>query len=276
MNVINVTSAPDPRLHLLWWGYWPLAAQGWKHQRVSRPYWRLYWNSAPGASVWSGKSRFDLMPDALLLISPHAMVSTANERQLEHLFIHFQISSGVLDNQPRITSIALNPLLEGLRDQLLGVFASKEPSPWLLSLAMRSLVHGALIAADLEHSSSLCSDPRLLVVMSHIDAHLAEPLSNGDLAQIAGMSVSSFNRRFKKELGYSVQDFIQIRRIERAGQLLESSRDSIESIAEKTGFCDRFYFSRVFKQKQGISPAAFRELHCNPGDFEIGIGTVST
>lgn len=272
---MSVTSVPEPQLHIQWWGYRTLAAQAWRHQKISRPFWRLYWNSSSGASVWSGKLRFDLEPDALLLISPGAVVTTANEQNVGHLFVHFQISSGVISFDPRIVAIPLTPLLKGLRDQLINVLTSGSRSPWILSLAMRSFIHCSLIEADLEHAPSLCKDPRILAAMTYIDAHLSESLSNSDLAQMAGMSLSSFNRGFKKELGYSLQDFIQNRRIEKAGKLLEKSDDSIETIAEKTGFCDRFYFSRVFKQKQGISPAAFRQLHRELGDFGQSVETTS-
>jgi AraC-like DNA-binding protein len=42
--------------------------------------------------------------------------------------------------------------------------------------------------------------------------------------------------------------------------MLEYENDSIEQIAEACGFCDRNYFSTVFRKKLGIPPAEFRKM----------------
>jgi len=40
--------------------------------------------------------------------------------------------------------------------------------------------------------------------------------------------------------------------------MLHYSGRDIKAIAEDTGFCDRYHFSRIFKQLRGVSPAEFR------------------
>jgi two-component system response regulator YesN len=47
-------------------------------------------------------------------------------------------------------------------------------------------------------------------------------------------------------------------RVRKAATLLRGTRQSIEEIAEQTGFPNRYYFSRVFKKMTGHSPADFR------------------
>ena len=72
------------------------------------------------------------------------------------------------------------------------------------------------------------------------------------------MSTNAFSRLFLNEVGRSPQKYILKRRIEKACIILHYSSDSIDSIAHKTGFCDRFYFSRMFKKKMNVSPVAYR------------------
>jgi hypothetical protein len=48
--------------------YWWLSC--WKHQRLSFPYWRLYWNKTDGAYVFYEK-QVDLSPERLILIPPY-------------------------------------------------------------------------------------------------------------------------------------------------------------------------------------------------------------
>ena len=53
-------------------------------------------------------------------------------------------------------------------------------------------------------------------------------------------------------------------RVERACVLLHATGNSIEQIAEATGFCDRYHFTRVFTRLRGVSPAAFRKTLTTP------------
>jgi len=53
--------------------------------------------------------------------------------------------------------------------------------------------------------------------------------------------------------------FILERRVSKAAQQLIFSTDSIEQIAERLGFLDRFHFSRMFKARMGTPPATYRK-----------------
>lgn len=51
------------------------------------------------------------------------------------------------------------------------------------------------------------------------------------------------------------------RRIGIACSLLHRSNLSMDEVAQQTGFCDRYHFSKVFKQIRGVSPGTFRDAH---------------
>jgi len=93
-----------------------------------------------------------------------------------------------------------------------------------------------------------------------IERELDRPLNNGDLASACAMSTDHFIRRFRHAVGMTPASFIQQKRLAMASQMLLYSDDSIDMIAAKTGFTDRFYFSRVFRRTMGIPPAAYRRL----------------
>jgi transcriptional regulator GlxA family with amidase domain len=48
------------------------------------------------------------------------------------------------------------------------------------------------------------------------------------------------------------------KRLDRASIMLRYSTASIKEIADATGFCDRYHFSKTFKQVFKINPSAFR------------------
>ena len=53
-------------------------------------------------------------------------------------------------------------------------------------------------------------------------------------------------------------DYIIDMRVRKACEMLKYSDVSVTEIAESTGFCDIFYFSRMFKKAIGVSPTNYR------------------
>jgi AraC-like DNA-binding protein len=90
--------------------------------------------------------------------------------------------------------------------------------------------------------------------------HLTENLRLDDFAREAGMSVSHFSERFRKQTGQSpMAYFIQLR-MRLACRLLDLSGKPIKTVAMETGYRDPYYFSRVFKKSMGISPEKYRDI----------------
>jgi AraC-like DNA-binding protein/mannose-6-phosphate isomerase-like protein (cupin superfamily) len=79
------------------------------------------------------------------------------------------------------------------------------------------------------------------------------------LARNAGLSVPHFSAMFRKQLNCSPLEFHIRLRMERACALLESSNHTAAEIAYGLGYADPLYFSRLFRQKIGLSPTAYRE-----------------
>lgn len=77
-------------------------------------------------------------------------------------------------------------------------------------------------------------------------------------ADISGLSPRTFKRRFKAATGYAPLDYIQTLRIEEAKQMLETTGDAIDDIAESVGYEDAGAFRRLFKRTTGLSPHQYR------------------
>lgn len=94
-----------------------------------------------------------------------------------------------------------------------------------------------------------------------IDQHYTEPITAASLADVVGKSPSQCNRAFLQTYGETPYRYMLGRRIALARLLLESSHMSVREIAAQLSFCDEYYFSNFFKQKVGLSPAAYRAGH---------------
>ena len=82
---------------------------------------------------------------------------------------------------------------------------------------------------------------------------------NAALAREMGMNTNAFIRKFRQAIGHTPHQYLLRLRIEQACGWLRMEALTMDQIAEAAGFCDRFHFSRVFKQVMGVSPAKFRD-----------------
>ena len=96
---------------------------------------------------------------------------------------------------------------------------------------------------------------RLRQVLEYIDAHLDEDLSLGELATIAGYSLSHFKPLFKQAVGKPVHRFVLERRVERARTLLLGGRKSMLEIAMEAGFSHPSHMARCMRRVLGVSPS---------------------
>jgi AraC-like DNA-binding protein len=93
----------------------------------------------------------------------------------------------------------------------------------------------------------------------YMQQNLAHTITLDDIAHSAFLSVSFFSKKFKQDTGYAPIEYFNHLRIQQACQLLHFSKLRINEVASKIGISDPFYFSRLFKQQMGVSPAAYRK-----------------
>jgi transcriptional regulator GlxA family with amidase domain len=79
-----------------------------------------------------------------------------------------------------------------------------------------------------------------------------------EYANLACMSVATFKREFKRIFRDSPARWMTRKRLELAVGLLENTTLSIGEITFECGFENQTHFSRIFKQKFGVSPLKFR------------------
>lgn len=84
-----------------------------------------------------------------------------------------------------------------------------------------------------------------------------------ELAAAARLSRSHFSRSFHTTLGITPIGYLRRRRVERAQQLMLTTRLSLSQIALDCGMSDQSHMTRVFRAVLGTTPAAWRRQ--NPG-----------
>ncbi len=82
-------------------------------------------------------------------------------------------------------------------------------------------------------------------------------LSITELANRCNMSEVYFRKLFLKQIGTSPKQYILDVRIEKAKQLLSDGVLKVGAISEKCGFTNQYHFSRIFRQKTGLTPTEY-------------------
>ena len=96
-------------------------------------------------------------------------------------------------------------------------------------------------------------------VVADIRNHYTEDITLTHLADKYNISTGRLSTMIKEELQMNYSDYIASLRIQRAKELLQNEVLSIQEIAEQVGYNDYFYFTKVFKKVQGISPSKYRK-----------------
>jgi two-component system response regulator YesN len=93
----------------------------------------------------------------------------------------------------------------------------------------------------------------------YINEHFREPLSLEDVAREVHLSSFYLSRLFKEKEGVNFVDYLTRLRLEEAKKLLVQTNDKVAAIAERVGYAEANYFSRIFRRHFGMSPSEYRQ-----------------
>jgi AraC family transcriptional regulator of arabinose operon len=249
-----------------------------------------YFTEGPGYSTWrtngtddfllihtvAGSGRFGAEKGELLvgpgdsvLLRPgarHDYRTTPDEPLWEFAFAHFHARSDwlpLLDWPAPLDGIGLIHT-EGEMRRRVGSALRKATRMRFGALARAELfaanaLEDALLWLDTQNSLTNRTDERVLSVLEHVGAHLAEPLDVEQLARVAHLSASRLTHLFTEHLGISPQRYVERERMLLAQQLLDLTDRSIAGIAAEVGWDDPLYFSQRFRRFAGVSPSEYRK-----------------
>lgn len=97
-------------------------------------------------------------------------------------------------------------------------------------------------------------------VKEYLDQNYLNKLTLKDVSEAMFVSPFYLDRIFKKNIGFSMAQYIINRKLGHAQNLLRDTDESIVKIADMVGYDTPGYFSQMFKKKFGITPGTYREL----------------
>lgn len=90
--------------------------------------------------------------------------------------------------------------------------------------------------------------------VEYIDANISNTGTVNDLAKIAGINTNKLQEGFQLIFGKTVNEYIRDKRLTKALNLLSTGNKNVSEVVYELGLSSRSYFSKIFKEKYGISP----------------------
>ncbi len=157
----------------------------------------------------------------------------------------------------------LREIFEFVLDRLM-----REPPGFRAEMAAATLQMVARLSAISAAPSHLSPHQSLMrTIAVRIQETGQGPVNIASLANEAGFCVAQFRRVFRNVIGMSPKAYHQHIRLVQARHMLGDHRLRIKDVAERMGFGNEFYFSRLFTRHQGMSPVQWRRRQSISSDF---------
>lgn len=232
-----------------------------------------------------GQNIYELVPGDFVLIWPMEMHSIIDADRKDALVIQFSnafmnslfdlrrimhfyrnLHVVCINSHPRLVS-ELQVIAYKMKDIFFSEEADRELRCCMLLMEFMKTLdeHRAELSPDIDASdNSRYSDDimyRMMAVTDYIKNNLtADDLSQGTMAEMAGISKDYFSRIFKSVTGMNYSKWLNMIRLEKATELLAVSDRTLTEVAMLSGFQSIPSFNRVFRSEKGMSPSEYRAL----------------
>jgi PAS domain S-box-containing protein len=99
---------------------------------------------------------------------------------------------------------------------------------------------------------------RFAKVVEYLHSNYHRKLKTSELAAKAKLSISQFERQFRRVFGVSPRQYLSRVRLEIACRKLAQTDETVATIAGRCGFFDHAHFSRCFRKQMNVSPSEYR------------------
>jgi AraC-like DNA-binding protein/ligand-binding sensor protein len=159
---------------------------------------------------------------------------------------------------PRMKKACPTPAVYGKLEAAFNKLPYYPPGKLRDVLGMFSMLVDYIISKELV---TIRGDRIISRINTFIDASLHRGVTLAEVAKHAGKSCSTISHLFRQKLNKPFKRYLLEKKLEKAEEYFHMKPAmSIEEVAEKTGFHDQFYFSRLYRKYRGIPPSEYRRI----------------
>jgi AraC-like DNA-binding protein len=176
-----------------------------------------------------------------------------------NFFTSLNLPAFVIPQHPKLNALVYEIILESIDSQAGKGRILQVKAEEIVIEVVRHILKNNLFVEQLATNSTYFKDTRLIDIFNYIKIYIGGDLSNKVLASVANVSEDYVGQYFKMLTGINPQDYIEYQRMEKAVDLLRTSKKSIHEISLEIGYKDTAYFCRRFKMMFGIPAGKMRK-----------------
>ena len=233
------------------------------HERMhSHKGWEIYVHCGGRVAYSIGGEIYALEAGDVIVCRPGDLHNAVYEAATVHEYKCLWISVGPDSEQGRLLEGAMtrhkytpDPQISRQIDAAFSALFESSPSEQRrLVLRIVALIQGS----GAVKGTPLYGPPRQLKnVIAYIDENYCSIASMAELAENNYISLPTLNRLFKKYMGITPNDYLNLKRITRGRALLEEGL-SVTDVAVQLGYSSCSYFIRLFKEQYGMTPYKYK------------------
>jgi len=220
-----------------------------------------------------GENRYPMKKGMLFYIPPGVQQSIEPRAQnSEHyMTVHFSGSRMVLGpdgkwkcreniqtlRQPSAQKITDYTPLEELFEKLLDTWNDKGPSYEFVAATLLRQLLIWVSQNNIKQHKNYAISLKIDRIIEYMRKNINSKVTLEELSGIAGLSIFYLSRTFKEATGYPIITYFNKMKIEKAKELLIEGNKKVKEVAYELGYTNEFYFSRMFKRVEGLSPKEF-------------------
>ena len=233
----------------------------WNNKSARAAYTRIYYVHRGRGEIAYGDRRVALLSGNIYVIPAGLDFSYSCEDTLEKLYCHVNLFC--YNRADLLGDLHECVVLSDRRAEIDRAIACWRAGDVQGALQLKEMIlhtaTEAVMQAGQRHSEIRTYSPLIRSAVAYIDKNLRADLTAARIATALFVSESRLQKAFRAEMGSPLGKYVTARVLTVAEEKLRLSRHTIREISDSLGFCDRFYFSRVFASHFGISPARYRK-----------------
>lgn len=169
------------------------------------------------------------------------------------------MNKGFFDSANPFINVGLNPDLLSVLHKLIATVQTSSAGYHQVIAGITLQILGILNAVSMQQEDEHDLNAKLISKAKFLlEEALDKNVDMEKLVRELPMGYSKFRKAFKLSTGESPNQYHLNLRLNRAKDLLTSTALNINEVAIQTGFDSVFYFSKLFKKKNGVSPKYYR------------------
>ncbi len=224
-------------------------------------------------SMTIDKKRYQVKEGMLFYIRPDAPYSIEMsdiEELPSFLTVHFgyacvSINENKWDIKHATEMLSLHPgqelknyyHIEDIFKKLVDTWYAKQPGYEFITKTLLQQLLIAIYQNTRKQDPNYATSLKVEKVIQYMHQNINNRVTLTELSEMIHLSPFYLSRSFKDATGYSVIEYFNKIKIDKAKELIIEGDRNVKDVAQELGFTDEFYFSRIFKKIEGVSPSEF-------------------